>query len=68
MYPTELLEKHKCKAYQLANNLAYISIATKDPLTYNCTLKDVLNDVFPDYIPSSFHSKQLLSYISEYNI
>ena len=59
MYPTELLEKHKCKAYQLANNLAYISIATKDPLTYNCTLKDVLNDVFPDYIPPLFPLKAI---------
>lgn len=59
MYPTELLEKHKCRAYQLANNLVYISIATKDPLTYNCTLKDVLNDVFPDYIPPLFPLKAI---------
>lgn len=59
MYPTELLEKHKCKAYQLANNLAYISIATKDPLAYNRTLKDVLHDVFPDYIPPSFPLKAI---------
>lgn len=59
MYPTELLEKHKCKAYQLANNLAYISVATKDPLAYNRTLKDVLHDVFPDYIPPSFPLKAI---------
>lgn len=59
MYPTELLEKHKCKAYQLANNLAYISIATKDPLAYNRTLKDVIHDVFPDYIPPSFPLKAI---------
>lgn len=59
MYPTELLEKHKCKAYQLANNLACISVATKDPLAYNRTLKDVLHDVFPDYIPSSFPLKAI---------
>lgn len=59
MYPTELLEKHKCKAYQLANNLAYISAATKDPLAYNRTLKDVLHDVFPDYIPPSFPLKAI---------
>lgn len=59
MYPTELLEKHKCKAYQLANNLAYISNATKDPLAYNRTLKDVLHDVFPDYIPPSFPLKAI---------
>lgn len=59
MYPTELLEKHKCKAYQLANNLAYISVTTKDPLAYNRTLKDVLHDVFPDYIPPSFPLKAI---------
>jgi hypothetical protein len=59
MYLTELLEKHKCKAYQLANNLAYISVATKDPLAYNQTLKDVLHDVFPDYIPPSFPLKAI---------
>lgn len=59
MYLTELLEKHKCKAYQLANNLAYISVATKDPLVYNRTLKDVLHDVFPDYIPPSFPLKAI---------
>lgn len=59
MYPTELLEKHKCKAYQLANNLACISVATKDPLAYNRTLKDVLHDVFPDYIPPSFPLKAI---------
>lgn len=59
MYPTELLEKHKCKAYQLANNLACISVATKDPLAYNRTLKDVLQDVFPDYIPPSFPLKAI---------
>lgn len=59
MYPTELLEKHKCKAYQLANNLAYISVATKDPLAYNRTLKDVLHDVYPDYIPPSFPLKAI---------
>ena len=59
MYPTELLEKHKCKAYQLANNLACISVATKDPLAYNRTLKDVLHDVFSDYIPPSFPLKAI---------
>lgn len=59
MYPTELLEKHKCKAYQLANNLVCISIATKDPLAYNRTLKDVLHEVFPDYIPPSFPLKAI---------
>lgn len=59
MHPTELLEKHKCKAYQLANNLVYISVATKDPLAYNRTLKDVLHDVFPDYIPPSFPLKAI---------
>lgn len=59
MYPTELLEKHKCKAYQLANNLACISVATKDPLAYNRTLKDVLHDVFPDYIPPLFPLKAI---------
>lgn len=59
MYPTELLEKHKCKAYQLANNLAYISVDAKDPLAYNRTLKDVLHDVFPDYIPPSFPLKAI---------
>lgn len=59
VYPTELLEKHKCKAYQLANNLACISVATKDPLAYNRTLKDVLHDIFPDYIPPSFPLKAI---------
>lgn len=59
MYLTELLEKHKCKAYQLANNLAYISVVTKDPLAYSQTLKDVLHDVFPDYIPPSFPLKAI---------
>lgn len=59
MYPTELLEKHKCKAYQLANNLACIFVATKDPLAYNRTLKDVLHDIFPDYIPPSFPLKAI---------
>lgn len=59
MYPTELLEKHKCKAYQLANNLIAISVATKDPYAYNRTLKDVLNVVFPDYIPPSYPLKAI---------
>lgn len=59
MYPTDLLEKHKCKAYQLANNLVCISVATKDTYAYNRTLKDVLHDVFPDYIPPSFPLKAI---------
>lgn len=59
MYPTELLEKHKCKAYQLANNMVCIAVATKDPYAYNRTLKDVLHDIFPDYIPPSFPLKAI---------
>lgn len=59
MYPTELLEKHRCRAYQLANDMACIAVATKDPYAYNQTLKDVLYDVFPDYIPPSFPLKAI---------
>ncbi len=59
MYPTELLEKHKCRAYQLANDMVCIAAATKDPYAYNQTLKDVLRDVFPDYIPPSFPLKAI---------
>lgn len=59
MYPTELLEKHKCRAYQLANDMVCIATATKDPYAYNRTLKDVLSDVHLDYIPPSFPLKAI---------